>query len=43
MASFNKYNQFVEDLANKVHDLMGTAGSGADSCKVMLSNTAPNA
>lgn len=43
MASFNKYNQFVEDLANKVHDLMGTAGSGADTCKVMLSNTAPNA
>lgn len=43
MATFNKYNQFVEDLANKVHDLFGTAGSGADTCKVMLSNTAPNA
>lgn len=43
MASFVKYNQFVEDLTNKVHDLFGTAGSGADTCKVLLSNTAPNA
>ena len=43
MATFNKYNQFVEDLANKVHDLMGTARSGADTLKVMLTNTAPNA
>jgi hypothetical protein len=43
MAVFNKYNQFVEDLANKVHDLLGTAGSGADTLKVLLSNTAPNA
>ena len=43
MASFNKYQIFVEDLTNKVHDLFGTAGSGADTCKVMLSNTAPNA
>lgn len=37
-----KYEQFVEDLAQKVHDLFGTAGSGADTLKVMLSNTAPN-
>lgn len=43
MATFNKYNQFVEDLAGKIHDLFGTAGSGADTLKVMLSNTAPNA
>jgi hypothetical protein len=43
MASFNKYNQFLEDLTNKVHDLFGTAGSGADTIKAMLSNTAPNA
>ncbi len=43
MAAFNKYNIFVEDFANKVHDLFGTAGSGADTLKVMLSNTAPNA
>lgn len=41
MASFVKYNQFVSDLTNKVHDLNGTAGSGSDTCKVMLSNTAP--
>lgn len=43
MATFNKYNQFVADLAGKVHDLLGTSGSTADVLKVMLSNTAPNA
>lgn len=42
MASFVKYQTFVNDLADKVHDLVGTAGSGADTCKVLLSNTAPN-
>ena len=42
MASFVKYDTFVSDLANKVHDLLGTAGSGADTLKVMLSNAAPN-
>ena len=35
MANFNKFNQFVADAANKVHNL------GADTLKVMLSNTAP--
>lgn len=35
MASFNKFNQFVEDVAEKVHNL------GADTLKVMLVNTAP--
>lgn len=43
MASFNKYEHFVEDLCQKVHDLFGTSGSTADVLKVMLSNTAPNA
>lgn len=43
MASYNKYDIFVEDFTNKIHDLFGTAGSGADTCKVLLSNTAPNA
>lgn len=38
MASFVKYQQFAEDLGNKVHDLVGTN----DTLKVMLSNTAPN-
>lgn len=38
MAAGVKYQQFVEDLGNKVHDLVGTN----DTLKVMLSNTAPN-
>jgi len=43
MAAFNKYEQFIEDFGNKVHDLVGTAGSGADTLKILLTNTAPNA
>lgn len=39
MATFNKYQQFAEDLGNKVHDLFGTQ----DTIKVALTNTAPNA
>lgn len=39
MATFNKYNIFVEDFGNKVHDLFGTN----DTLKVALTNTAPNA
>ena len=35
MAAFNKFQSFVEALAEKVHNL------GADSLKVMLTNTAP--
>lgn len=35
MAAFNKFNQFVEDLAKKKHDL------SADVFKVMLTNSAP--
>lgn len=37
MATFNKFNQFVEDLAEKVHNL------GADTLKVMLTSVAPAA
>ncbi len=35
MATFNKFNAFVADIANKVHNL------GSDPLKVMLTNTAP--
>ena len=35
MPAYNKFNQFVQDLANKVHNL------GADTLKIMLTNTAP--
>jgi len=37
MASFNKFNQFVEDLGSKVHDLT------SDDLVLVLSNTAPAA
>lgn len=37
MATYNKYEVFTEDLAEKVHNL------DADTLKVMLSNTTPNA
>lgn len=35
MATFNKFNAFVADVANKVHNL------GSDALKVMLTNTLP--
>jgi hypothetical protein len=35
MAAYNKFNQFVEDLCKKVHNL------DTDTLKVMLTNTAP--
>jgi hypothetical protein len=35
MATFNKFNAFVEDLAEKVHNLQ------SDTLRVMLTNVAP--
>lgn len=37
MATFNKFQQFVQDLAEKVHNL------SADQVEVYLSNTTPDA
>lgn len=36
MASFNKFNSFVADVSNKVHNL------GSDALKIYLTNTAPS-
>lgn len=35
MAAFSKFNAFVADVANKVHNL------GSDTLKIMLTNVAP--
>lgn len=35
MAIFNKFNKFVEDISEKVHNLQ------ADTLKIMLTNTVP--
>ena len=42
-STYNKFQIFASDLVGKVHDLLGTAGAGADTLKVYLSNVAPSA
>jgi hypothetical protein len=39
MATFNKFNQFVEDLASGVHQFQ----AAGHTCKVYLSNATPSA
>jgi hypothetical protein len=41
-ATFTFYDKFKERFTNKEHDLFGTAGSGADTIKWAVSNSAPN-
>ena len=41
-ATFTLYDKFKERFANKEHDFLGTAGSGADTIKWALTNSAPN-
>lgn len=43
MATGVKFNCFIGDLYGKIHDLLGTAGSTADTCKLVLTLTAPSA
>lgn len=41
MIAYVKYYQFVADLVNKIHDLLGTIpGTDCDNLRVALSNTA---
>jgi len=40
MATYNKHNQFVEDLCHGVHDFTATTG---DALTAYLTNTAPTA
>lgn len=43
MATYNKYNIFVENLVIKLMDLLGTSpGTDCDTLKIALTNTAPN-
>src|SRR3989304_1063458 len=42
MAAYNKFNDFVEKLMGKEHDLFGT-GASADDVYIYLSNVAPDA
>lgn len=39
--TYNKFNQFIDDVMGKVHDLVGTGGSTADQVFCALSNSAP--
>jgi len=41
-SAYVKYECFSGTLTNKIVDLLGTAGSTADTLKVALTNTAPN-
>jgi hypothetical protein len=41
-SAYVKYQSFAGTLGGKIVDILGTAGSTADTLKVALTNTAPN-
>jgi hypothetical protein len=43
MATYNKFNSWVEYMLGSEVDIFGTAGSTADTLKAYLSNAAPSA
>ena len=43
MATYNKFNSWVEYMCGAEVDVFGTAGAGADTLKAYLSNAAPSA
>ena len=43
MATYNKFNTFVSDVLQQIHDLIGTGGTDCNQLSIYLSNTTPDA